>query len=625
MVAAIFILAATTLRSCAAFTLPLDVGGESNPLDVNVDLPSTFQQREQYSRALLRDENPGYLRSLPAIFGGDPNSEEHLDGWTHDVTWRVESELVRLELGSLRGDYWDFMGFYHGRGFADEANRLVLQVVGSDTANLAANAIAALRVVVADNENQGRPLAAASQTLAQLLYDHGDGARDKLEAADIMHRSITNLRLPHNFHRGTAVVGTRSVTLDGSDDDGSDDVGSSSSSSSSSSMDGSGGYGSGLSRLAWGEAVRSAQLEVVVAATARTTELSALERSAEALSRSSVTVLGLGTEWPGPGLKLTLLAEHLEQVCSRSSSGGLGDLVLFVDVASANVLPLEPLKHLKERFIAATAVNFRGEGRGDENKDSAESGVNDGENADEADARVLFGAAGDPAPDTSVALLFKRAKSQAVPFPFLHSGFVLGLASDLLSALREVLLDMKVHHAHALSAANPLALDSFSNVNAGRRENEEGGDDGDADDDDKREGQRKGQQGGERGKGGDGGGWLERVARGDYSKAQMEEELLADGLRWLHDVDYQRWFTRLHLRRLLRGDRSIALDSCGILFQQTASTTTTTTTAVGGGGSSDICSSLASSLATETLATTAMAAAAAAATAAAATAATGEL
>lgn len=194
--------------------------------------------------------------------------------WEPTVLQQIESHLVKLELLSGgRGEYWPLAAFYRGVDYSNEANRLVLSVVTLHPDTLLDPAAQLLRAAIAHNALRGKPLAAASSTLAQLLHD-GGRPTDQVEAFNVLRASVLavpghDLRHAHlqncqSHHRHTPVQGG----------------------------------------VSWRDAVQAAPLSVVCVATRRTMNLRNLERSAAALGHE-VTVLGLGQPWSGFGLKVT--------------------------------------------------------------------------------------------------------------------------------------------------------------------------------------------------------------------------------------------------------------------------------------------------------------------------------
>ena len=585
----------------AALEVALTLAGEV--MHVSVDEPLQRSDRRSIAEAALRSHR-NLLSRLPTGICSDDDGEKngrsvcevgspaHLDAWLNEVVWQVEAALVRAELQHMDGKHWDLVSFWRGRGFSNEANRMILREVVTREPKFFSNASALLRRAILTPFSRTAaappilpiiaPFAAAAHTLAQILFDHHNGSFEKRadsnqEGWDYLRENATTtctstsaariasssdehppggriqpperppepLRTaPRTHDEEEAAFVLRGSVLNVPGHISRHEPLFRRNFKKHKSVDAS-TTSNPTAGTTWEERVQRAPLEIVVVATKLTPELKALERSAAAFCRSDtdvdsdrsakerdsaeqpgvkfdyrpyrVKVLGLGRPWPGFGLKISLLNDHLQRherkrrhrrqqrrwadaprargqtphnasrhLCAPPSAieaegssypGGIsaaddcssrnntddnysydnGDhdddddydddepLVLFLD--AYDVLLLDPFRHIKRRFMRQRAA-------------------------------VLFGAEIDTAPDTCAELLYdellkpsritsggdlkvflptkiyqggKREKiKQEIKYPFLNSGSILGLASDMATMLQDVLEDLDVNHARAV-------------------------------------------------------------------------------------------------------------------------------------------------------------------------------
>ena len=109
--------------------VPLSIAGV--PFTVNLVNPGSRTERHRIPeiRAML-SSNPGLVSSLPRSCGGmELFGDAEINCWADIAAYQIESTLVGHELATLEGRYWNLRGFYRGRAYSNEVNRMITNVV----------------------------------------------------------------------------------------------------------------------------------------------------------------------------------------------------------------------------------------------------------------------------------------------------------------------------------------------------------------------------------------------------------------------------------------------------------------------------------------------------------------
>lgn len=115
--------------------VPLSLG-RSTPIVVELVNPGRRTERDRIPelRAALA-QDPAILAGLPLICSGGSSggsggsSQAEVECWADALAVQLESTLVRHELATMTGRYWNLAGFYRGVAYGNEVNRMVQQVV----------------------------------------------------------------------------------------------------------------------------------------------------------------------------------------------------------------------------------------------------------------------------------------------------------------------------------------------------------------------------------------------------------------------------------------------------------------------------------------------------------------
>jgi hypothetical protein len=117
--------------------VPLTVGG-SEPFTIELVNPGKQTERDRIPamRALLAS-SPAFLATLPRVCdGGSAGGGDGLASGAAEVECvadalavQLEATLVRQELATMQGIYWNLAGFFQGVAFGNEVNRMVQSVV----------------------------------------------------------------------------------------------------------------------------------------------------------------------------------------------------------------------------------------------------------------------------------------------------------------------------------------------------------------------------------------------------------------------------------------------------------------------------------------------------------------